>query len=63
MEDNSVLEIIPYKDAPTSVSLRRHLNCLDQDDPKLKHALNEYYIRQTEKDLFLSIRMKETSLR
>ena len=52
VEDNSVLEIIPYKDAPTSVSLRRHLNCLDQDDPKLKHALNEYYIRQTEKDLF-----------
>ena len=50
-----MLEIIPYKDAPTSVTLRRHLNCLDQDDLKLKHALTEHYIRQAEQSTFLVI--------
>ena len=46
IEDTSVLEIVPYKDAPASIPLRRYLNCLEQDDPKLTQAMTSHYIRQ-----------------
>ena len=52
MEDTSVLEIVPFKDAPTSIPLRRYLNCLDQDDPKLIQAMTSHYIRQIVFNLF-----------
>ena len=37
---------VPYKDAPTSIPLRRYLNCLEQDDPELTQAMSSHYIRQ-----------------
>jgi len=43
VEDNSLIEV-ELENSPTH-TLRRHLNCLDQEDPKLIEAMREHYIR------------------
>ena len=45
--NNSVLLVkTKTQTEETSLFLRKYLNCLDQDDPKLTEALKEHYIRQ-----------------
>ena len=45
--NNSVLVVKTKTEADeTTLFLRRYLNCLDQEDPKLSEALNEHYIRK-----------------
>ena len=36
---------VELENSPTH-TLRRHLNCLDQEDPKLIEAMKEHYIRK-----------------
>ena len=45
--NNSVLLVkTKTQTEETTLYLRKYLNCLDQDDPKLAEALKEHYIRQ-----------------
>ena len=45
--NNSVLLVkTKTQTEETTLFLRKYLNCLDQDDPKLEEALKEHYIRQ-----------------
>ena len=44
VEDYSLHEVeVENKTRP--LILRRYLNCLEQEDPKLVEAIKEYYIR------------------
>ena len=45
--NNSVLLVkTKTQTEETTLFLRKYLNCLDQDDPKLAEALKEHYIRK-----------------
>ena len=40
-----------HEDDTEYVILRRYLNCLDQEDPRLIDDLKEHYIRYRDRDL------------
>ena len=43
--DTSAIAIKLHLDDTEFITLRRYLNCFDQEDPQLIEALKEHYIR------------------
>ena len=54
LANNSVLLVkTKTQTEETTLFLRKYLNCLDQDDPKLAKALKEHYLRERDNEQYL----------